>query len=49
MATPIAPTPKLDRRETIRLLNKLHENADKKEVVDLAESVMKARERRRQQ
>jgi hypothetical protein len=49
MARPITPTPKLDRSETVQFLNKLYENQDKKELIDLMNSVKKVRERKNQQ
>lgn len=46
MARPIQATPKLNKEETIRFVNRLWSEQDTKEIIDLRSSVRIVREKR---
>ena len=46
MARPIQATPKLNKEETIRFVNRLSSGQETKEIIDLRSSVRDVREKR---
>jgi hypothetical protein len=46
MSRPIMPTPKLNRKETVSFVNRLWSEGDTKEIINLHDSVRKARKKK---
>ena len=49
MALPIQATPKLNRKQTIRFLNRLWDEQHNKEIINIGDSVRKTREKRHEE